>query len=73
MSAIQIYGLFKQGSGSNFEEAPKPGMFDLKVSFQDSTKQAGSETDWYGTGQGEAQQMGRVQGPEAGGGSEEVR
>jgi acyl-CoA-binding protein len=29
----QIYALFKQGSGeTKFEDAPKPGMFDLKVS-----------------------------------------
>jgi hypothetical protein len=30
---LQIYALFKQGSGeTKFEDAPKPGMFDLKVS-----------------------------------------
>jgi acyl-CoA-binding protein len=45
---IQIYGLFKQGSGNKFDDAPKPGMFDLKVRLPTPDGIAMVKTDSYG-------------------------
>lgn len=49
-------------------------MFDMKVRLPAPDEIASAaEADWYNTGQGEVQQVGRVQGAEARGGPEEVR